>query len=142
MAPVELTPGKKRILVADDDRTTRFAIVSMLKDSGYRVSQAKDGEEALEKIRKSTFDLAFVDIWMPKVTGLELLAEARSFPACPKIIVMTSDNTPESVLGAVRAQACEHLNKPFSPKDAVEIAERALSQEALSFIEIVSAKPE
>ena len=142
MALERRAPSKKRILVADDDRTTRCAIASMLKDSGYRVTQAKDGVEALEKLRKSNFDLVFVDIWMPKATGLQVLEEARKFPSCPKMIVMTSDNTPESVLGAVRAQACEYLNKPFSPKDAVEIAERVLRQEALSFIEIVSAKPE
>jgi CheY-like chemotaxis protein len=142
MAPARKAAAKKRILVADDDRTTRFAIASMLRSAGYKVTEAKDGEEALEKIGKFRFDLAFVDIWMPKVTGLEVLAEARTFPACPKIIVMTSDNTPESVLGAVRAQACEYLNKPFSPKDAVEIAERALRQDSLSPIEIVSAKPE
>src|SRR5262245_54453438 len=142
MALARKSAPQKRILVADDDRTTRFAIASMLRGAGYRVTEAKDGEEALEKIRKSRFDLAFLDIWMPKVTGLEVLAEARTFPACPKIIVMTSDNTPGSVLGAVRAQACEYLNKPFSPKDAVEVAERALRQDSLSPIEIVSAKPE
>jgi len=142
MALARKSAPKKRILVADDDRTTRFAIASMLRGAGYKVTEAKDGEEALEKIRKSRFDLAFLDIWMPKVTGLEVLAEARTFPACPKIIVMTSDNTPGSVLGAVRAQACEYLNKPFSPKDAVEVAERALRQDSLSPIEIVSAKPE
>ena len=142
MALARKSAAKKRILVADDDRTTRFAIASMLRGAGYKVTEAKDGEEALEKIRKSRFDLAFLDIWMPKVTGLEVLAEARTFPACPKIIVMTSDNTPGSVLGAVRAQACEYLNKPFSPKDAVEVAERALRQDSLSPIEIVSAKPE
>jgi len=142
MALARKSAPKKRILVADDDRTTRFAIASMLRGAGYKVTEAKDGEEALEKIRRSRFDLAFLDIWMPKVTGLEVLAEARTFPACPKIIVMTSDNTPGSVLGAVRAQACEYLNKPFSPKDAVEVAERALRQDSLSPIEIVSAKPE
>jgi len=142
MALARKSAPKKRILVADDDRTTRFAIASMLRGAGYKVTEAKDGEEALEKIRKSRFDLAFLDIWMPKVTGLEVLAEARTFPDCPKIIVMTSDNTPGSVLGAVRAQACEYLNKPFSPKDAVEVAERALRQDSLSPIEIVSAKPE
>jgi CheY-like chemotaxis protein len=142
MAPARPTSGRKRILVADDDRTTRFAIVSMLKDSGYLVTEAKDGGEALEKIRKSSFDLAFLDIWMPKVTGLEVLAEARTFPSCPKIVVMTSDSTPESVFAAIRAQACEYLNKPFSPKDAIEVADRALRQDALGLIEIVSAKPE
>src|SRR5262249_16544905 len=134
--------SKNRILVADDDRTTRFAIASMLKDSGYFVMEANDGMEALEKLRKSSFDLVFADIWMPKMTGLEVLEEARKYPSCPKLIVMTSDKTPESVLAAVRAQACEYVSKPFSPKDAVEMAGRALCQEALSFIEIVSAKPE
>src|SRR5215470_129646 len=142
MALARKSAAKKRILVADDDRTTRFAIASMLRGAGYKVTEAKDGEEALEKIRKSRFDLAFVDIWMPKVTGLEVLAEARTFPSCPKIVVMTSDNTPESILAAIRAQACEYLNKPFSPKDAIEVAERALRQDALGLIEIVSAKPE
>lgn len=133
---------KKQILVADDDRTTRFAISSMLKDAGYKITEARDGADALAKIRKFTFDLAFVDIWMPKVTGLELLAEARTLPSCPKIVVMTSDNTPESVLGAVREQAADYLNKPFSPKEAVEVAERVLRQEAPRPIEVVSAKPE
>src|SRR5215470_13907055 len=121
--PIERKPAsKKRILVADDDRTTRFAIAGMLKDSGYRVTEANDGKEALEKLKKSSFDLVFADIWMPRMTGLEVLEEARKDPFCPKFIIMTSDNTPESVLGAIRAQACEYLSKPFSPKDAVEMA--------------------
>ncbi len=142
MAPSPKPAVKKQILVADDDRTTRCAISSMLKDAGYKITEARDGADALAKIRKFTFDLAFVDIWMPKVTGLELLAEARTLPSCPKIVVMTSDNTPESVLGAVREQASDYLNKPFSPKEAVEVAERVLRQEAPRPIEIVSAKPE
>src|SRR5262249_33337346 len=104
MALARKSAPQQRILAADDHRTTLSAIASMLRGAGYRVTEAKDGEEALEKIRKSRCDLAFLDIWMPKVTGLEVLAEARAFPACPKIIVMTSDNAPGSVLGAVRAQ--------------------------------------
>jgi len=133
---------KKRILVADDDRTTRFGISSMLRDSGYAVTEATDGAEALGKIRKVNFALAFVDIWMPKVTGLEVLAAARTLPSCPKIVIMTSDKTPDAILGAVREQAYEYLSKPFSPKEAVEVAERVLRQEAPRPIEIVSAKPE
>src|SRR5215467_12286764 len=142
MAPAHQAAVKKHILVADDDRTTRFAISSLLKSAGYRVTEAKDGEDALAKIGKFKFDLAFVDIWMPKATGLEMLAEARTLATCPKIVVMTSDNTPEAVLGAVRQQAYEYLNKPISPKEAVQVAERVLSQEAPRPIEIVSAKPE
>ena len=133
--------AQARILVADDDRTTRFAICSMLKKAGYGVTTAKNGAEALRKIHEGSFALAFLDIWMPELTGLEVLTRVRADPNCPKIVIMTSDGTPESVLGAVREQAYEYLSKPFPPKRAVEVAVRALRQDSSGPIEIVSAKP-
>ncbi len=131
----------ERILVADDDRTTRFAISSMLKKAGYAVTAAKDGAEALRNIQKKSFDLAFLDIWMPKLTGLEVLARIRAGESRPKIIIMTSDGTPESVLRAIREQAYEYLSKPFPPNEAVEVAARALKQNASPPIEVISARP-
>jgi len=138
---VRQAPNQGEILVADDDRTTRFAICSMLKKAGYAVTAAKNGAEALRKIKQKSFALAFLDIWMPEMTGLEVLALARTVQNCPKIVIMTSDGTPQSVLGAVREQAYEYLSKPFPPKKAVEVASRALRQESSGPIEIVSAKP-
>jgi CheY-like chemotaxis protein len=132
---------RKKILVADDDRTTRFAVSSMLKKAGYAVTAAKDGAEALRNIQRKTFDLAFLDIWMPRLTGLEVLARVREGESHPKIIMMTSDATPETVLRAIREQAYEYLSKPFPPKEAVEVAERALKQNASPPIEVISAKP-
>jgi len=131
-----------KILVADDDRTTRVAIAAMLKNAGYAVTSVKDGGEALRKIQETSFDLAFLDIWMPKLTGLEVLARVRAGDSHPKIVIMTSDSTPETVLRAVREQAYEYLTKPFPPKDAVEVAQRALKQHASPPIEIISAKPQ
>jgi CheY-like chemotaxis protein len=130
-----------KILVADDDRTTRFAISSMLKKAGYSVTSVKDGAEALRQIQRINFDLAFLDIWMPGLTGLEVLARVRAGKTRPKIIIMTSDGTPQSVLQAVKEQAYEYLSKPFLPKEAVEVAQRALEQNAVAPIEVVSAKP-
>jgi CheY-like chemotaxis protein len=130
-----------KILVADDDRTTRFAISSMLTKAGYSVTSVKDGAEALRKIQRINFDLAFLDIWMPGLTGLEVLAKVRAGETRPKIIIMTSDGTPQSVLQAVKEQAYEYLSKPFLPKEAVEVAQRALEQNAVAPIEVVSAKP-
>ena len=130
-----------RILVADDDRTTRFAICGMLKKAGYSVTSAKNGAEALRRIEQMSFDLAFLDIWMPELTGLEVLARVRLGESRPKMVIMTSDGTPESVLSAVREQAYEYLSKPFPPKKAVEVARRALRQDASPPIEVVSAKP-
>jgi len=138
---VSQTVAPARILVADDDRTTRFAISSMLKKAGYAVTSVKDGAEALLKIQQISFDLAFLDIRMPKLTGLEVLARVRLGTAHPKMVIMTSDGTPESVLSAVREQAYEYLSKPFPPREAVEVAQRALQQNASPPIEVVSAKP-
>jgi len=131
----------EKILVADDDRTTRFAISSMLKEAGYAVTGAKDGAEALRNIQKKSFDLVFLDIWMPKLTGLEVLARVRAGESRPKIIIMTSYGTPETLLRAIREQAYEYLSKPFPPKEAVEVAARALKQDASPPIEVISAQP-
>jgi CheY-like chemotaxis protein len=131
----------KKILVADDDRTTCFAISSMLKKAGYAVTAVKDGAEALRNIEKKNFDLAFLDIWMPKLTGLEVLARVRAGESHPKIIIMTSDATPETLLRAIREQAYEYMSKPFPPKEAVEVAERVLKYNASPSIEVISAKP-
>jgi CheY-like chemotaxis protein len=135
------TQPSAKILVADDDRTTRFAIVSMLKNAGYAVTAVEDGAEALRNIQQISFDLAFLDIWMPKLTGLEVLARVRAGESHPKIVIMTSDSTPETLLRAVREQAYEYLTKPFPPKEAVEVARRALQSDASPPIEIISAKP-
>ena len=129
------------ILVADDDRTTRYAISSMLKKAGYAVTAVKNGAEALRNIQQTSFDLAFLDIWMPELTGLEVLAQVRAGKSHPKIVIMTSDGTPETLLRAVREQAYEYLSKPFPPKEAVEVAQRALKQDASPPIEVISAKP-
>jgi len=138
-----MSPSQARaeVLVADDDRTTRFAISSMLKKAGYAVTAVKNGAEALRNIQRRSFDLAFLDIWMPQLTGLEVLARVRAGESHPKIVIMTSDGTPETLLRAVREQAYEYLSKPFAPKDAVEIAQRALKENASPPIEVISAKP-
>ena len=130
-----------KILVADDDRPTRFAISSMLKKAGYAVTSVGNGAEALRNIQKANFALAFLDIWMPELTGLEVLARVRAGESHPKVIIMTSDGTPENVLRAIREQAYEYVSKPFPPKEAVELAKRALKQDASPPIEVISAKP-
>jgi len=129
-----------KILVADDDRTTRFAISSMLTKAGYAVTAVSNGAQALRNMQKTNFALAFLDIWMPELTGLEVLARVRASESHPKVIIMTSDGTPENVLRAIREQAYEYVSKPFPPKEAVELAERALAQDAPP-IEVISARP-
>ena len=113
----------------------------MLKKAGYAVTAVGDGAQALRNIQKTNFALAFLDVWMPELTGLEVLARVRLGESHPKVIIMTSDGTPDNVLRAIREQAYEYVSKPFPPKEAVELAERALKQNVSPPIEVISAKP-
>lgn len=133
--------ARQRVLIADDDATTRLAIGAMLRRENYNVDEAIDGADAVRQIGQGGFDLVFLDIWMPGMTGLEVLAKIRESDSHPKVIVMTSDGTPETLLRAVREQAYDYVSKPFPPKQAVEIARRALESE-IAPIEVISALPE
>jgi CheY-like chemotaxis protein/anti-sigma regulatory factor (Ser/Thr protein kinase) len=133
----------KKVLVADDDRALRNMLSSMLERAGFSVTGAADGAEALAHIKLRKFDLVLLDVWMPRMTGLEVLARLKDTPGKPKVIVMTGDNTPETLLNAVREQAYQYISKPFSAKALVEMVERALAASAAGPpIEVLSARPE
>ena len=86
-----------KILVVDDDRATRHILKKVLTAGGYHTTVAKDGIEALEALRRRRFDLLLLDVWMPRMNGLEVLAKLRSRRHKPRVVVMTSDDTPETL---------------------------------------------
>lgn len=135
------TPTRHRVLIADDDAAIRHGISKLLEKAGYEVSEAADGIAALNAIQEKQYDLVFLDIWMPHLSGLEVLARIRTGASRPKVIVTTSDDTSETLLRAVKEQAYDYLSKPFPPRDAVEAAERALSTNQNPAIEVLSARP-
>src|SRR6266404_4729902 len=116
----------KKILVVEDDGPIRVLITELLKTAGYSVDRAMDGLEGLEKLAKKKYDLMLLDIWMPGMNGLEVLAQMRNQSSPPKVIVMTADDTPETLLTAVRAQAYQYLAKPFQPKALEDMVRKAL----------------
>src|SRR5690348_3568354 len=132
----------KRILVVEDDRTTLHLLSSILKGGGYAVSTAGDGAEALEKLRAEPCDLVLVDIWMPRMNGLDLLAELRKQGRRPRAVVLTSDSTPETLLLALREQAYQYLTKPVQAKELLELIESVLEAPDIPPIEVISARPD
>jgi DNA-binding response OmpR family regulator len=128
------------ILVTDDDATTRQMVRGILKKKGYSVSTASDGIAALRLIRKKRFDLVLLDIWMPKMTGLGLLGSLQGESDIPKIIVMTSDQTSETLMNAMRGRVYQFLLKPFDADTLLSTVENALSTSPqLPAIEVLSA---
>ncbi len=132
-----------RILVVDDDRTTRELLRLQLRAAGYAVETVGDGEAALAVVRRRKFDLVLLDVWMPGMDGLTVLARLREEPSQPKVVVMTADDTSETLLRAVRAQAYRFVNKPVEPRDLVKLIRATLdSSTEVRPIEVVSARPE
>ncbi len=131
------------ILIVEDDRATRHLLAEVLKSAGYSVTMAQDGARAEKLARAEPFDLMLLDIWMPRMSGLELLSRLRDAPRRPRVIVMTSDDTPETLLKAVREQAHQYLKKPVDPTALVDLVHDVLSEKAVPpEIELVSARPE
>jgi CheY-like chemotaxis protein/anti-sigma regulatory factor (Ser/Thr protein kinase) len=103
---------------------------------------AKDGVEALKAIDGGGFDLMLLDVWMPRMNGLELLAKLRASANRPRVVVMTSDDAPETLLKAVREQAFKYVHKPVESAALIETVQDALAAPESPPIEVVSARPE
>jgi CheY-like chemotaxis protein/anti-sigma regulatory factor (Ser/Thr protein kinase) len=133
----------ERILIVDDDRSTRHLIRLQLRSAGYGVETAKDGAEALALVRRKKFDLVLLDVWMPGMDGLEMLARLRDEPSQPKVVVMTSDENSETLLRAIQEHAYRYVTKPVEPKQLLELVRAVLAAgPELRPIEVLSARPD
>jgi CheY-like chemotaxis protein/anti-sigma regulatory factor (Ser/Thr protein kinase) len=129
-----------RILVVDDDDTTRLVIRSVLGKAGFSVDEAVDGVEALARLGTDRWELMLLDVWMPRMTGLDLLTALRSLEQAPRVVVMTSDDAPETLLKAVREQAFSYVHKPIDPQTLVATVREALAAPEPPRIEVLSAR--
>jgi len=134
---------RKKILVAEDDRTTQQWIAEILRAEKFDVTVAADGRAAWDKLRKAKFDLVVLDIWMPKKNGLEVLSAMRGKKLRSKVIVITSDDTPGTLLAAVKEHAYHYLAKPIERETLLALVHETLGQKSgVPPIEVVSARPE
>jgi CheY-like chemotaxis protein/anti-sigma regulatory factor (Ser/Thr protein kinase) len=136
--------SSSRVLVVDDDRALRHAVSSLLERNGHMVLQAGDGPAALAHLARTDVQLMLLDMGLPGMTGLDLLARVRAGDRHPVVVVITADDTPETLLAAIRAQAYRYVKKPVSPAAIVEVVEETLhlSNDATLPIEVISARPE
>lgn len=131
-----------RILVAEDEPAYAELIRVVLQQAGHQVTLAGDGEEAWQRLERERFDLLLTDIRMPRMDGLELLQRARQLAEPPRLAVLTSDDTSETLLKAVREQALRYATKPVLPAKLAELARAALAEPVAHPITVISASPE
>lgn len=133
----------KRVLVVDDEPALRRVLTKALDRAGMTVTTAQDGVEALQQLKRKKFDVMLLDVWMPRMNGLEVLSQLRTRAVKPRVVVMTGDNRPETLLTAVREQVYQCIAKPFLASEVVTVVAKAAALPASApRIEIVSARPD
>jgi FixJ family two-component response regulator/anti-sigma regulatory factor (Ser/Thr protein kinase) len=131
------------VLIVDDDDATRQGLRALLTNASLQVDTAADGAQALEKINTHDFGVVLLDVQLPGIGGLDLLACCVAKQTPPKVIVMTGVDTTETVLSALRGQAYDFVSKPIEPSRLVEMVRRALATGPdVTRIEVLSARPE
>ncbi len=114
------------ILIADDDLGCREALRSIVEPQGYRTVLAGSGEEALDIVQEQSVDLAFLDLHMPRLSGLEVLELVRQFNALLPCILVTADATEGILRQAFRARAYSVIPKPVNKNVVLYTVVRAL----------------
>jgi CheY-like chemotaxis protein/anti-sigma regulatory factor (Ser/Thr protein kinase) len=130
------------ILVVDDDDATREGLCQLLALDGFNADCEKDGAQALKRLQTQDIKVALLDVMLPGMGGLEVLAHSARDGSNVRIIIMTGMDTPENVLGALRDRAYAFLSKPIEPARLVELVRKALTTDVAPPIEVLSARRE
>jgi CheY-like chemotaxis protein/anti-sigma regulatory factor (Ser/Thr protein kinase) len=131
------------VLIVDDDDATRQGLSALLGNAGITVTEARDGSEALEKISRQPFNVVLLDIRLPGIGGLDVLARCVGAETPSRVIVMTGVDTTDTALNALRGRAYDFIAKPIDPRHLVDVVRRALTTAPdVPAIEVVSALPE
>jgi two-component system, chemotaxis family, chemotaxis protein CheY len=126
-------PDSRRILVVDDDSGIRLLLVTFLRCHGFRVLQASNGSEALERMRGGNADLVVMDLMMPQVSGWDVLAERSRDPFLRRIpvIVATAANRTEVLANVAGQCVWAVLGKPFDLDALLECVTTGLEPQGL-----------
>jgi len=121
-----------RVLIADDEESIRTVLSTALTQAGHQVETACTGSEALASILGGTFDVAIVDIRMPDMSGLDVLARVREADDPVSVIVITAQNTMTNAIEAMKRGAFNYLTKPFDLEEVRALVDRAREMHELT----------
>ncbi|GEM_PF-92074 len=112
-----------KILIVDDDKSIHVTIAGILKKEGYNVDVMENGYKALEAVKKSSYDIALVDIRMPGINGVETFKKLKNISPETTVIMMTAYALEDLKKEALNEGAYNVIDKPFDMKDLIESLE-------------------
>ncbi len=117
------------ILIIDDEANLRRSLSLILQKAGFAVTSAGNGQEAVQYLQSGAYDLAFLDLKMPDINGIDLLPQIRNlYPDMP-VLILTAHATLDSAIEAVRKGARDYLIKPIDPANIVSRVEEILAEQ-------------
>ncbi len=119
------------ILIADDEESIRTSLGGILEDEGYRTLFAVDGVEALAIARQEAPDLVLLDIWMPRMDGLETLQKLKGLYPGLIVVMMSGHGTIETAVRSTKLGAYDFIEKPFSLEKVIITVKNALGANRL-----------
>ncbi|MGD9260511.1 MAG: sigma-54 dependent transcriptional regulator [Desulfobacterales bacterium] len=123
---------KMYIMIVDDEVIIRESFSHWFQKSGHFIETASSGRDALEKLQKIAFDVLFVDIKMPGMSGLEVLEKVKTEYPDTFVVIITAFGTIETAVEAMKLGAADYLLKPFKPQQLTLVMEKLVQQKKLS----------
>jgi len=125
--------GALRILTVEDDVTVLRLYQTVLTQAGHTVVPAQSGQEALKQITGGKFDLIFLDLKLPDIQGMDLLAKIRHAQQWTPVVIVTANPTVESSIEAIKSGAVlEYIIKPFRSEELLICIQRTLEKAELT----------
>ena len=119
-----------RILIVDDEQIMREPLADWLEMDGYFVDTAASGEEAMEKLKHTRFDIMLVDIKMEGMSGLDVLREVKEDDPDTAVVMITAYGSIQTAIEAMKNGAHEYLLKPFEPGELGLVIEKIIKQQS------------
>lgn len=120
-----------RILLVDDDTIFRESLLTILQKRGFLCDQAKDGQEAFEKVQSRPYDIIISDIDMPRMNGIKLMEAVRAFNPGIFFIIVTAYGSMETAIEALRQGAFDYIIKPFKFENLIVKLNKLIEHKAL-----------
>ena len=119
------------ILIVDDEAGIRESLKGILEDEGYKTSGSPSGEDCLDQLRKSSFDVVLLDVWMTGIDGLETLEKVRALDDPPEVIMISGHGTIETAVRATKLGAYDFAEKPLSLEKMLILVKNAVDARRL-----------